>query len=139
MHEQDIPSVAQIEQNSFPTPWSTNSFFSEIHKSRSIAKVAVLDGTVIGYICAEHVLDEGHILNLAVHPDYRRMRIAECLVKNIVEALKLKKCRFLYLEVRASNLTAQRLYKGLSFKFIGVRKNYYLAPEEDAAIMMRDI
>ena len=139
MHEQDIPSVVQIEQSSFSTPWSAPSFLNEIHKSRSIAKVAVSDGTVIGYICAEQVLDEGHILNLAVHSGYRRMRIAACLVKNIIEDLKLAKCRSLYLEVRVSNLIAQGLYKGFSFKIIGIRKTYYLAPEEDAVIMMLEI
>ncbi|MGD0884456.1 MAG: ribosomal protein S18-alanine N-acetyltransferase [Thermodesulfovibrionales bacterium] len=139
MDEQDIPSVVQIERQSFSTPWSASSFLNEIHKSRSIARVAILDGTVIAYICAEQVMDEGHILNLAVHADYRRMRIAVCLVENVIDALKLAKCRFLYLEVRASNLIAQGLYKSLSFKIIGIRKTYYLAPEEDAVIMMLEI
>ena len=99
-------------------------------------KVALLDEAVVGYICAESVADEGHILNLGVHPAYRRRGIAAALVEDIVGELKARGCRFLYLEVRASNSAARRLYTGFGFTVTGMRKNYYLAPNEDALIMM---
>ncbi len=135
LRESDIPSVVEIENISFTIPWSKILFFNEIYKQRSIAKVAVMDKKVIGYICANFVADEGHILNLAVHPDFKRKGIAKTLVENILEELKETDCRFLYLEVRASNNTARELYEGFGFKVVGTRKKYYNKPEEDAVIM----
>lgn len=139
MQEQDIPSVCLIERMSFSTPWSEYSFLAEIHKPNSIAKAAVLDNIIIGYICIEQVLDEAHILNLAVHPEYRNMGIATMLVSHIMEELRIKECRFIYLEVRASNHIAQMLYKSFGFSVTGTRKKYYIFPDEDAVIMTLEI
>ena len=139
MTEKDIASVVTIEKTSFSLPWSETSFIKELYRERSIPKVAELDGAVIGYVCFDYVLDEGHILNLAVHPDYRRRGIATVLVKNALEELKLKGCRFVYLEVRASNLTAIMIYRRLGFTVVGERKKYYVGPVEDAAIMMLEL
>jgi ribosomal-protein-alanine N-acetyltransferase len=136
MNEEDIPSVALIERISFSIPWSETSFYNEIYKSRSIPHVAVLEDRVIGYLCLEQVLDEGHILDLAIHPDYRGMGIATALVEKGVGQLKGRGCRLLFLEVRASNRVAKRFYEGHGFRIIGTRKKYYLAPTEDAVIMM---
>lgn len=134
-----IPSVLKIERVSFSTPWSELSFLEEIHKPNAIAKVAVLDNSVIGYICIDQVLDEAHILNLAVDPRYRNMGIATALVDYIVEELKLRACKFVYLEVRASNHTALRLYKNFGFEVAGIRKKYYIFPDEDAVIMKLEV
>lgn len=139
MWEQDIPSIGLIERMSFSTPWSEYSFLAEIHKPNSIAKAAVLDNIIIGYICIEQVLDEAHILNLAVHPEYRNMGIATMLVSHIMEELRIKECRFIYLEVRASNHIAQMLYKSFGFRVTGTRKKYYIFPDEDAVIMTLEI
>ncbi len=139
MKEADIPSVVEIERMSFSTPWSETSFYNEIYNHRSIAKVAALGEDVVGYVCTKQVADEGHILNLAVHPDYRRRGIATALVENILEELKVNACRFLYLEVRISNYTARKLYESFGFKVVGVRKGYYVIPKEDAVIMMLEI
>ncbi|MDI6745332.1 MAG: ribosomal protein S18-alanine N-acetyltransferase [Thermodesulfovibrionales bacterium] len=135
MRESDLPSVVEIERLSFSTPWSETLFFNELYKQRSIPKVAVIGDRIAGYICANHVADEGHILNLAVHPDFRGKRIAKILVKNILEELKENACRFLYLEVRASNNAARKLYEGFGFSVVGTRKEYYTEPKEDAVIM----
>ncbi|MBT9536695.1 MAG: ribosomal protein S18-alanine N-acetyltransferase [Nitrospirae bacterium] len=136
MRESDLPSVVAIERLSFSTPWSEILFFNEIYKQRSIPKVAVIGDRIAGYICANHVADEGHILNLAVHPDFGRRGIANTLVENILEELKENACRFLYLEVRASNNAARKLYEGFGFSVVGTRKGYYTEPKEDAVIMM---
>jgi ribosomal-protein-alanine N-acetyltransferase len=139
MEEEDVPSVVAIEKTSFSLPWSETSFLNEIHKQRAVSKVAVLDDAVVGYICAESIMDEGHILNLGVHPQYRKKRIATALVQNILEELRLRACRFLYLEVRASNFAARRLYRSFGFTIVGTRRNYYVAPNEDAVIMMLEV
>jgi ribosomal-protein-alanine N-acetyltransferase len=139
MEEEDVPAVAAIERNSFSLPWSDTSFLNEIRKEHGISRVAVVGDTVVGYVSAESVLDEGHILNLGVHPEYKKRGIATALVENILEELKLRACRFLYLEVRASNFVAKKLYQGFGFSVVGRRKNYYVAPNEDAVIMMLEI
>lgn len=139
MKEGDVSAVARIEKMSFSLAWSETSFFNETHKPRALPKVAVLNGSVVGYVCSDYVGDECHILNLAVHPDYRKQGIATALVEHILEQLKLHACRFLYLEVRASNYAARKLYQGFGFKIVGTRKNYYVAPVEDAVIMMLEI
>jgi ribosomal-protein-alanine N-acetyltransferase len=139
MEEEDVPAVAAIERNSFSLPWSDTSFLNEIRKEHGISRVAVVGDTVVGYVSAESVLDEGHILNLGVHPEYKKRGIATALVENILEELKVRACRFLYLEVRASNFVAKRLYQGFGFSVVGRRKNYYVAPNEDAVIMMLEV
>jgi ribosomal-protein-alanine N-acetyltransferase len=139
MREEDIAAVVAIERTSFSLPWSELSFTKELFKPRSIPKVAVIDDVVVGYMCIEYVMDEGHILNLAVHPDYRKRRIAAALAEDAIEELRQKACRCIYLEVRASNHAARNLYENFGFRMVGSRKSYYVDPVEDAVIMMRDI
>lgn len=139
MQELDISYVARIDDICFSTPWSEASLLNELQKPTAIARVADLDNKVVGYIFAEHLLDEGQIFKLAVLPDYRKMKIATSLVENITEDLRLRFCRAVYLEVRASYNAAQRLYKNCGFKVSGIRKGYYTEPNEDALIMLIEI
>ena len=136
MHSYDIPEVVNIERLSFTTPWSEVSFLSEVHSEHSIAKIAEFKKIVVAYIIVKCIEDECHLLNLAVHPDYRRCSIAKAMLSNIIQELKEEGYSFFYLEVRASNYAARRLYEKLGFKTIGTRKGYYVDPREDAAIMM---
>ena len=132
----DIPQVLQIEHISFSTPWSETAFFSEIYRPYSLSKIAALDENIIGYVCANYVIDEGHILNLAVHPDFRRSGVGTQLIEDLLEELKKTDCRYIYLEVRLSNLEARKFYERFGFRVIATRKNYYVSPNEDAIIMM---
>lgn len=136
MQEHDIPEILEIERISFSSPWSEEAFLSEINKSYSVTRVAVSGNIIIGYICVNYVLDECHILNLAVHPDCRRKGMATVLMKKVLRELRQKDCRFFYLEVRMSNMGAQRFYERFGFRFVGIRKKYYMSPVEDAALMM---
>lgn len=111
-------------------------FFNEIYRPSSLSKIAALGENIIGYICANYVIDEGHILNLAVHPDFRRSGVGTQLVEDLLEELKETDCRYIYLEVRLSNLEARKFYERFGFRVIGTRKNYYVSPNEDAIIMM---
>lgn len=135
MQIKDIPEVAEIERASFTAPWSETSFFNEVMKPGSVSRVAGFSGRVVGYICAGRVLDEGHILTIAVHNDYRRRGIASALVGNVVKSLKRDLCRFIFLEVRSSNDEAKKMYEKFRFRPVGTRKNYYSSPVEDALIM----
>lgn len=136
MRESDIPAIMDIERSSFTTPWSEISFLSEIYKKNSISKVALLEGKLIGYICVNHVLHESHLLNLAVHQDFRRRAVGTLLMSEVLRALKKKECVFIYLEVRASNTGARAFYERFGFWAESRRKKYYAQPEEDALLMM---
>jgi [ribosomal protein S18]-alanine N-acetyltransferase len=136
MQESDIPAIMEIERSSFSTPWSEISFLNEIYKKYGIAKVSVFDGKLIGYSCVNYVLHEAHILNLAVHQDFRKRGVGTILMHEIVRELKMKECVFMYLEVRVSNTGAQAFYERFGFTAESRRKKYYAHPDEDALLMM---
>jgi ribosomal-protein-alanine N-acetyltransferase len=136
MQEDDISAILEIEQISFSTPWSKESFLNEIYKKYAFSKVAVFEENIIGYICANYLHHESHILNLAVHPDFRRRGVATILMNEAIRELKEKGCVFMYLEVRISNTGAHRFYERFGFKTETIRKKYYGNPDEDALLMM---
>ncbi|NTU42379.1 MAG: ribosomal protein S18-alanine N-acetyltransferase, partial [Nitrospirales bacterium] len=124
---------------SFSTPWSETSFYSEVFNTHAVPLVAEDDGRIIGHVCTRYFIDEAHLLDLAVHPDYRQKGIGALLLENAFRELEAKGCRVLYLEVRVSNSSARKLYEGLGCKPIGIRKRYYLYPTEDALLMMCEL
>ncbi len=132
----DLPAVIEIERASFSTPWSETSFFNEMKNPRSFLKVAKKGEKVVGYACAGWIIDEGHVLDVAVHPHYRRLGIASTLVSSVIERLREEGCRFVFLEVRDSNEPAKKMYAKFGFELLGTRKNYYASPVEDAVIMV---
>ena len=136
MREEDIPAVLEIEQISFSTPCTEQFFLAEIYKKYAVSRVALFEGKVIGYVCADYRLHESYVLTLAVHPDYRRRGVATVLMDEAIRELKERGCVFLYLKVRASNAGAREFYEHLGFKVEGIRKKYYDTPEEDALVMM---
>ena len=135
----DIKYILDIDMASFGLHhWSYNAFVSEFTNEYShyLTCVDSLDNTnIIGYIGYWKILDEGHITTLAVNPLYRRNGFADILLYNlIINAIK-KKIKWLTLEVRASNLSAQNLYRKFLFKNLGIRKKYYQDNNEDALIL----
>jgi ribosomal-protein-alanine N-acetyltransferase len=136
MTTDDVSEVAAIERSSFTTPWSEISFYSEVKKTGSITRVARQGGRILGYICADRIVDEGHILTLAVRPEFRRMGIASALVEDALRSLRQAGCRFVFLEVRSSNDAARSMYEKFNFSFFGFRKDYYKSPVEDAVLMV---
>lgn len=140
MSFEDIDEVCEIEKLSFAVPWSRESFESEISKN-NLARyvVAKADGKVAAYGGMWIVLDEGHITNIAVHPDYRGRKIGEKLVEALLETAKESNASRATLEVRASNNAALKLYKKLGFKEGGRRKGYYDENKEDAIIMWKEL
>lgn len=135
MRESDIPEVLLIASASFSVPWSETSFFNQIRNPKSVSGVARSRNGISGYICASLILDEGHILDIAVHPESRRKGTASALVRHILEHFRQHDCRIVFLEVRASNRDAVSLYERFGFRPFGVRKDYYVSPVEDAVIM----
>jgi ribosomal-protein-alanine N-acetyltransferase len=137
MQEDDIPVVYGIEEICFTTPSTKQDFLNKMYEKDALSKVAVFEGNIIGYICVHYHLHESHILNLAVHPDFRRKGVAARLMDEAIRELKRKGCVFMYLKVRVSNTGAQRFYKLLGFEVESTRKKYYDNPDEDALVMIR--
>ena len=138
MNESHVAQVAALEKICFSDPWSENSVALELKNPLSCWLVAEEDGKVTGYVGSQTVMDESDMMNVAVHPDYRRKGIAEKPVMELVEALKKRDSRCLTLEVRASNEPARALYEKQGFVQVGLRKNYYRNPREDALILRKE-
>ncbi len=136
MTPEDVPEAMEIEKLSFSTPWSELSFYKEIYSPRSLCLVAETEEGLAGYICLSKIFDECHILNLAVHPLKRRQGIGSSLIREALSSDFVSSCRYIYLEVRASNTEARRLYEKFGFRAVGIRRAYYINPLEDALIMM---
>lgn len=138
MRASDIEEVYQIERMCFTTPWSLDSFTSEINNNLAKYIVAKVDGKIVGYGGMWIVIDEGHITNIAVHPDYREQGIGEALVKSLIVLAKEHNAYRITLEVRPSNAAALNLYKKFGFQVAGTRKGYYSDTREDALIMWKE-
>ena len=138
MKLEDVPQIAAIERLCFSAPWNENMIISSWESRLSCWLVAEIDGCVAGYVGSEAVLDSADMMNIAVHPEYRRRGIAEALIDALVNALREKGSRALSLEVRASNDPAIALYEKLGFTQVGLRKNYYRNPKEDALILRKE-
>lgn len=136
----DLPRVLDIERLSFSQPWSLNSFRRELSLSFSRLMVAVTGDadrgelTIVGYLCRWLVAGEYHILNIAVHPDFRQRGIGEALMAEAVAEARARKAQLMILEVRRSNLKARKLYRKFGFEERRLRRNYY-GPGEDALVM----
>lgn len=135
MTQSHVSQVAQLEAQCFSMPWSENAISGELTNPLALWVVAVEDGTVAGYIGSQSVMGEADMMNLAVHPDYRRRGIGRALVQTLVSMLWSKGVTSLALEVRASNESAIALYTQLGFTQVGRRPNYYKNPREDALIL----
>ena len=131
-----LDQVAEIEQICFSDPWSRRMLSEHLENECAATLVALSEnGTVLGYAGLLVVLDEGYITNVAVRPEYRRQGIAGELLRVFHRFAEGNKMAFLTLEVRDSNASARALYAKHGFKEVGVRKNYYDHPKEDAIIM----
>jgi len=141
MQEADLESVLAIERASFPAPWPRQYFLRELRDNQVahlfVARVAEGpgQGDVVGYTCTWAVVDELHITNFAVDAEVRRQHVGQQLLAGVLaRALELE-CRQAVLEVRASNIGAQRLYACFGFAPVAVRKRYYTEEHEDAIVM----
>ena len=130
----DLAAVLAIEEASFSSPWTRESFLNELHSAHSQLTVAEQQGRIVGYLCCWYVADEVHILDIAVHPDARRQGIGERLLCHAFAVGRQKAARSASLEVRRSNLPARALYEKFKFSESAVRRRYY-SDGEDALLM----
>ena len=137
MKKSDVDAVIKIEEKAYGEHhWSKESFLNEL--SNNLARyysVYANTGELVAYAGCWQILEEVHITNIAVSPDFRRQKIAERLLRQLIDDCYKNKAKYLTLEVRVSNIAAINLYKKYGFKSLGVRKGYYQNNNEDALIM----
>ena len=134
MHHLD--ELCVLEQECFTIPWSRESFRQEIaDTAMKLYFVAEEAGKVVGYAGMWHVVNEGHITNVAVAESHRGQGIGDILVQRLIAEAHAREMIGLTLEVRMSNYAAQKLYTKNGFKPEGIRKNYYSETKEDAIVM----
>lgn len=127
----DLPRVMELERESFSDPWSESAMAETLSIPVVRGLAARLDGELVGFVLAYLIPPEGEIADICVSPEARGKGIATLLLKALLEG----ECTEFWLEVRASNTPARRLYEKLGFVAVGIRKSYYENPREDAVVM----
>ena len=135
MNESHVSAVAELERQNFSEPWPEIAVRSELTNKLALWLVALEGDTVVGYVGSQTVLHEADMMNIAVADTHRRRGIARLLVEELIRQLDAYQ---LTLEVRASNAPAIALYEKLGFSQVGLRKNYYHKPKEDALILRKE-
>ena len=133
----DVDEILQIEELCYgPHHWSRESFITELNNEISTYRcITNSQNKCCGYIGIWKIIDEAHITNLSVHPDYRNQKLAHRLLLASIDECYREKIKYITLEVRVSNEKAIHLYEKFGFKSLGLRKKYYQDNNEDALIM----
>jgi ribosomal-protein-alanine N-acetyltransferase len=125
----------EIERTSFSVPWQRNTFDSLLRRNDTDLVGAERDGVLAGYAICWTILDEAELGNVAVAPEARGLGVGDTLVRAVLDRIRQRGVRACFLEVRESNLAAQRLYRQRGFEAVGRRRAYYSRPVEDALVM----
>jgi ribosomal-protein-alanine N-acetyltransferase len=142
MRRRHVNQILTIERASYPKPWSAQVFHEELDQARDGYRyylVARRGRTVVGYGGLMFAVDEAHVTNLAVHPDHRRDGVATRLLLALADDAIDRGCPAWTLEVRASNVAAQELYRRFGFAPAGVRARYYEGVEDAIVMWCHDI
>ena len=124
--EKHLNDIYLIEKKSFDNPWSENHIKNDLmYLNQSANWVFLISGKVVGYIFGLIIMDEYHLTNIAVHPDYFRQKIGTKLIKHIILFLLTKNIKVILLEVSSNNIPAIKYYQSMGFISVGVRKKYY--------------
>ncbi len=138
MQMEDLDQVMSIEEENFSVPWTRDGYASYLMKGEGLFLTAEEKGTVLGYCGVILMPPEGDITNVSVSLTARGRGIGRALVEEMLRQTEERGISTLFLEVRRSNAAAIHLYQKQGFTEVGVRKNYYQKPTEDALIMRRD-
>lgn len=137
----DLDEVMSIEESSYPVPWSRGVFQDTLLNKRNECWLMLEGNRVCGYAIVSHILDETHLLNLCVSPDFAGQGIGRAILRHLIHLAVARKSITFFLEVRISNKAAINLYHSEGFNEVGVRRNYYPTPSgrEDAILMTLEL
>jgi ribosomal-protein-alanine N-acetyltransferase len=135
MIRRDMPEVLAIESHSFEFPWSEDDFIRCLRQRNCIGMVAERDERVVGFMIYELHRNRLHILNFAVHPDFRRHGVGHQMATKLIGKLSPQRRSRILLEVRETNLDAQLFFRDLNFRAISVLRDFYDDTTEDAYLM----
>jgi len=135
----DVDTLHALENECFSVPWSRSIIKREIADKHIRSFMLYENGTAVGYTFLRHIINEGHIENIAVHPDFRGRGFAGMLMETLINEAKVLEMIGLTLEVRQGNRAAMALYHKYKFYVSGYRRGYYTEPTEDAVIMYKDL
>lgn len=138
MQLDDLEQVMEIENENFSVPWTETGFFTFLIREDTLFLVAQEKEEILGYCGVVMVQDEGDITNVAVKKSWQNQSVGKKLMEELVKSTEQEGVARLFLEVRASNEPALRLYRNMGFVQTGIRKNYYEEPREDGIVMMRE-
>lgn len=133
----DLQDVSRIEKDCFSEPWSYNAFRQELIDGKSFFKVLKVNSIAVGYVLMNCVCGEGYITNLAVDSAFRKHGLGSMILEDCISYALENGLTLISLEVRESNASAIKLYSSKNFEVVGIRKNFYRKPLEDAYIMTR--
>lgn len=137
MSQEDVSSIAELEQAAYEFPWSAG-IFRDCLLAGYTARTVELDGEVAGYSVMSVAAGEAHLLNICLAPRLRGTGLGRRLLGHMLDAAREAGAECVYLEVRPSNRDAMRLYQAAGFEVIGVRQGYYRAAggNEDAVVLV---
>lgn len=135
MAASDLDHIMELEKKAFTCPWTRGMYQRELEKEESCYLTIRIDGTIIAYGGVLLLLEEAHVMTMAVMGEYRLQGIATRLLLEMIQSAEAMGARFVTLEVRVSNDPAIELYKKFGFQIMGERKHYYMDNLENALIM----
>lgn len=135
----DLMQVIEIERICFPDPWPFSAFLSDLENDDILTLTAKFDRKTVGFTICHRVEDEMHLMNIAVHPDFRRKKVGHKLIEHLFYIGERHGCRIMYLDVRKSNSGAISFYNKYGFEVLYERKGYYRKPPEDALVMVLNL
>lgn len=134
----DVPEIAEIERKSIPKPWSQAAFAAALSDEKAVTLAAFSDSVLCGFITGVHLLDTADIYSVAVSEEYREKGVGKRLLEKFFSALP-DEVQAVNLEVRESNMSAIKLYEKTGFERVGLRKNFYTNPRENAILMTKNL
>ncbi|MCI5569107.1 MAG: ribosomal protein S18-alanine N-acetyltransferase [Lachnospiraceae bacterium] len=136
---EDIEAVVKIEKENFSVPWDENGFLSFMLREGTMFLTALNDNEVVGYCGLISAADEADITNVSVSQSMRKKGIGGMLLSELIKEAGESGIKKIFLEVRESNIPAISLYNGFGFKQVGMRKDYYEKPVENALLMLKEL
>lgn len=135
---EDVPAIAEIEKASIPQPWSEAAFADALTQENAVTLVAEADGEIAGFITGVFLFDNADIYSVATAEKYRKKGIGRKLLQAFFDTLP-NEVETVGLEVRESNLAAISLYEKSGFERVGMRKNFYEQPRENAVLYTKQL